>query len=215
MGGGGRVGVSLSGFNVEKPPEATVDLTHQTRGDRARELDEVVLVDGRNLRCVRDRIPREPRRRSRQQRIAWRGSQRPIAREHADHDGCQPTGVDLVALNHERGVPEPGFGATRLRKVDPPDLSAANQRRNPFCAPTTALERRRKAAAPGSSPGCPPFWMARFHASVASTDSEPSRSRNSRTARARRPLLESLRARALASSARKRSSGNEIAVFTP
>jgi hypothetical protein len=107
-------------------------------------------------------------------------------------------------------VSERRLGCAWLSEVDPPDLSSSNQRRPRFDLRTISLVRLRNAAGPGSSPGCPPRAMARFHASVGSA---PVFCRNSRAACARRPLRESLSALALASTWRNSSSGREMAVL--
>src|SRR5690606_35651016 len=104
--------------------------------------------------------------------VPWRGGESPVAREHAYHDGAQPAPVHLVTLEHECWVARARLGASRLAEVDPPDLTAPNHRFFFLAATrsrTTAFVRCRARTAAGSSPGCPPRSMARFHASVASS----------------------------------------------
>ena len=179
----------------------------------ARERLEILFVQRGDLGRIGNRVSWQAGIALRQERIARGCGERLVAREHANHDRGELARVDLVALEYQRRMAEPRLRSARLTKINPPDLTAPYQRFFRVKAPRTmALVRRRAAAAPGSSPGWPPRSIARFHASVGSSDG-PWLSKNSRAARAKKALRESFSALARASISRKRSSGSEIAVF--
>jgi catechol 2,3-dioxygenase-like lactoylglutathione lyase family enzyme len=63
-----------SPFQIQEPPEATLDLAHERERHSAYLLDQIFLVHRGNLGGIGDGVPRKPGGSARQERVAGSGS---------------------------------------------------------------------------------------------------------------------------------------------
>jgi hypothetical protein len=89
-------------------------------------LRKEVTIDRENLGDVHYRVSKKTRGAGRQKHIAWGSRNFQVTGDDRDYGGLNAAAVEGVRLDDKDWPTEPGFRATRLGEIRPPDLSALN-----------------------------------------------------------------------------------------
>ena len=110
-------------LKVQGRAQTLIDRALQARRQHAGGLGQETTIESQNLGDVHHRVAGEPRRVRWQQNIAWGAGKFQVTGDRGHDDGLNAAAIERVRLNHKHRAPISGFGAPRLGKVRPPNLS--------------------------------------------------------------------------------------------